>query len=118
VTDQMPMGLPLGGLGPYARHWFWREPARRDWTWKLPDPLPHDLAEVWDNAAALTARVCQRCGRTFGPKKLVVPVGLEQRGQILAEREGLELLVSPYAPEGSAFVMDDAQLDLMGCNGA
>jgi hypothetical protein len=87
--------------------------AAMNWHW--PAPQPHDLAEVWDNAAALTARTCQRCGRTFAPRQLAVHLDNERGAQIIADREGLELVLSPVAPRGSAIVIDEVAVDFMGC---
>jgi hypothetical protein len=45
---------------------------------RWPDPQPHDIAEVWDNAAALAARTCQRCGMVFAPRPLLAHPDDEQ----------------------------------------
>jgi hypothetical protein len=89
--------------------------AAMNWHW--PDPQPHDLAEVWDNAAALIARTCQRCGGTFAPRQLAAHPDDERGAQIVADREGLELVLSPVAPRGSAIVVDELAVDFLGCPG-
>jgi hypothetical protein len=84
---------------------------------RWPDPQPHDIAEVWDNAAALVARTCLRCGKVFAPRQLAAHPDDERASQRVADREGLELVLAPLTPRGSAFGIDEVKLDFLGCPG-
>lgn len=109
---------PLPARGPGARRVYFSEEIRRlDEALRRPDPRRHDIAEVWDNAAALTARTCQRCGRTFAPRQLAVHPDDERGGQLIADRERLELVLSFIAPRGHPIVLDEVAIDWLGCLG-
>lgn len=101
-------------FGVLRRMYAGREPFKLT----LPDPVPHDLAEVWNNANAVVARTCQRCGKTFGPYQLAVHPDDQQAFARLADREGYEVIVDPYVPKGKAIRMDPVALDFLGCPSA
>lgn len=125
MTDWQEVGYTAGGgrmfVGPVGadpldimlRRPTWR--PREPFKLTLPDPVPHELAEVWNNADAVVARTCQRCGKTFGPPQLAVHPSREAAGVRVAEREGFELIVSPHMPEDKMIKMDPVALDFLGC---
>lgn len=126
MTDWQEVGYTAGGgrmfVGPIGSDPLdaklrQRSGRPKSFEFKLPDPVPHELAEVWNNADAVVARTCQRCGKTFGPHQLAVHPSREAAGVRVAEREGFELIVSPYMPEDMMIKMDPVTLDFLGCPG-